>query len=155
LYQQSLLKFGFMAWKHLLSLATFVGYVYASTAASPHPTVTADVVVIGGGSAETYTAIRLQQLGKSVFVIEKEDVLGGHTNTFHVPGTNTTFDYGVIQFSNISVVNDYFADLGVALGPYGGVARPSTPSSTAATPTLRPRYPPPSRGATRRRSASR
>ncbi|KAJ6447820.1 hypothetical protein C8R45DRAFT_1084614 [Mycena sanguinolenta] len=66
----------------------------------------------------TYTAIRLQQLGKSVFVIEKEDVLGGHTNTFHVPGTNTTFDYGVIQFANISVVNKYFADMGVALGPF-------------------------------------
>ncbi|KAJ7215136.1 flavin-containing superfamily amine oxidase [Mycena rebaudengoi] len=90
-----------MIWKSLLSLG-FLGHVYASTAASPLPTVTTDVVVIGGGSAGTYTAIRLQQLGKSVFVIEKEDVLGGHTNTFHVPGTNTTmgvalrlFDVGV------------------------------------------------------------
>ncbi|KAJ7739576.1 hypothetical protein B0H16DRAFT_1758765 [Mycena metata] len=85
-------------------------------AASSLPTVTADVVIIGGGSAGTYTAIQLQRQGKSVFVIEKEDVLGGHTNTFHVPGTNTTFDYGVISFANISVVNEYFADMGVALG---------------------------------------
>ncbi|KAJ7194046.1 hypothetical protein GGX14DRAFT_587091 [Mycena pura] len=77
-----------------------------------------DVVIIGGGSpgsAGTYTAIRLQQQGKSVFVIEKEDVLGGHTNTFHVPGTSTTFDYGVMVFANISLVNKYFADMGVAL----------------------------------------
>ncbi|KAJ7850083.1 hypothetical protein B0H13DRAFT_2087591 [Mycena leptocephala] len=112
-----------MAWKHIVSLAAILGHSYAyasATAASPSPTVTADVVIIGGGSAGTYTAIRLQQLGKSVFVIEKEDVLGGHTNTFHVPGTNTTFDYGVIQFANISVVNDYFADMGVALVPFGG-----------------------------------
>ncbi|KAJ7260648.1 hypothetical protein C8J57DRAFT_1636749 [Mycena rebaudengoi] len=103
-----------MIWKSLLSLG-FLGHVYASTAASPLPTVTTDVVVIGGGSVGTYTAIRLQQLGKSVFVIEKEDVLGGHTNTFHVPGTNTMFDYGVISFTNISIVNKYFAEMGVAL----------------------------------------
>ncbi|KAJ7271530.1 hypothetical protein C8J57DRAFT_1179651 [Mycena rebaudengoi] len=103
-----------MIWKSLLSLG-FLGHVYASTAASPLPTMTTDVVVIGGGSAGTYTAIRLQQLGKSVFVIEKEDVLGGHTNTFHVPGTNTTSDYGVISFANISVVTEYFAEMGVAL----------------------------------------
>ncbi|KAJ6561813.1 hypothetical protein B0H19DRAFT_1142690 [Mycena capillaripes] len=107
-----------MIWKSLSSLG-FLGHAYASTAASPLPTVTTDVVIIGGGSAGTYTAIRLQQLGKSVFVIEKEDVLGGHTNTFHVPGTNTTFDYGVVEFANISVVNNYFADMGVALGPFG------------------------------------
>ncbi|KAJ7234131.1 hypothetical protein C8J57DRAFT_1531900 [Mycena rebaudengoi] len=90
------LKLQSMIWKSLLSLSS-LGHAYASTAASPVPTVTTDVVVIGGDSAGTYTVIRLRQLGKSVFVIEKEDVLGGHTNTFHVPGTNTTFDYGVIS----------------------------------------------------------
>jgi hypothetical protein len=115
-----------MAWKHLVSVATFLGHAYASAPATSHqPTVTVDALIIGGGSAGTYTAIRLQQLGKSVFVIEKEDVLGGHTNTFHVPGTNTTFDYGTIIFDNSSVVNDYFADLGVALGPLGGFGSPT------------------------------
>ncbi|KAJ7219024.1 hypothetical protein B0H12DRAFT_325879 [Mycena haematopus] len=104
-----------MIWKSLLVLG-FLGHA-SSTGASPPPTMTTDVVVIGGGSAGTYTAIRLQQQGKSVFVIEKEDVLGGHTNTFHVPGTKTTFDYGVISFANISVVNEYFAHMGIALAP--------------------------------------
>ncbi|KAJ7025906.1 hypothetical protein C8F04DRAFT_126065 [Mycena alexandri] len=99
-----------MIWKCLVSLG-FLGHAYTSTL----PTVTTDVVIIGGGSAGIYTAIQLQRQGKSVFVVEKEDVLGGHTNTFHVPGTNTTFDYGVVSFANISVVNEYFADLGVAL----------------------------------------
>ncbi|KAJ7219026.1 hypothetical protein B0H12DRAFT_1194124 [Mycena haematopus] len=102
-----------MIWKTLLPLG-LLGHAYASTTL---PAVTTDVVVIGGGSAGTYTAIRLQQLGKSVFVIEKEDVLGGHTNTFHVPGTNITFDYGVDTFINTSVVNEYFAHMGIALAP--------------------------------------
>ncbi|KAJ7194061.1 hypothetical protein GGX14DRAFT_476813 [Mycena pura] len=102
-------------WKSLLSISLGFLDAYASLAASPLPTATTDVVIIGGGSAGTYTAIRLQQQGKSVFVIEKEDVLGGRINTFHVPGTSTTFDYGVMIFANISVVNEYFADMGVAL----------------------------------------
>ncbi|KAJ7887373.1 hypothetical protein B0H13DRAFT_2043045 [Mycena leptocephala] len=121
-----------MAWKHLISLATILGPSYAYASATAASTATADVVIIGGGSAGTYTAIRLQQLGKSVFVIEKEDVLGGHTNTFHVPGTNTTFDYGVIQFANISVVNDYFADMGYAkLNGGDATATTMVPSSVS------------------------
>ncbi|KAJ7194051.1 hypothetical protein GGX14DRAFT_576705 [Mycena pura] len=73
-------------WKSFLSISLGFLDAYASLAASPLPTATTDVVIIGGGSAGTYTAIRLQQQGKSVFVIEKEDVLGGHTNTFHTWG---------------------------------------------------------------------
>ncbi|KAF8153572.1 hypothetical protein K438DRAFT_1943199 [Mycena galopus ATCC 62051] len=41
-----------------------------------------DVVVIGGGSAGTYTAFRLQQEGLSVALLEKSNRLGGHVNTF-------------------------------------------------------------------------
>jgi heterodisulfide reductase subunit A-like polyferredoxin len=41
-----------------------------------------DVAIIGGGSAGTYAAVRLRDLGKSVIVIEKDVVLGGHTDTY-------------------------------------------------------------------------
>lgn len=41
-----------------------------------------DVAIIGGGSAGTYAAVRLKDLGKSVIVIEKDVVLGGHTDTY-------------------------------------------------------------------------
>ena len=41
-----------------------------------------DVAIIGGGSAGTYTAVRLRDMEKSVVVIEKDIVLGGHTDTY-------------------------------------------------------------------------
>ncbi|KAF2104018.1 flavin-containing superfamily amine oxidase [Rhizodiscina lignyota] len=80
--------------------------------------LTRDVCIIGGGSSGTYSAIRLQQLGKSVALIEKEPVLGGHVNTFKDAATGQTFDYGVIVFDNISVVQNYFDHLGVNMKPF-------------------------------------
>ena len=41
-----------------------------------------DVAIIGGGSAGTYSAVRLKDMGKSVVVIEKDVILGGHTDTY-------------------------------------------------------------------------
>ena len=41
-----------------------------------------DVCIIGGGSSGTYAAIRLQQMGVTVALIEKEDRLGGKQTTF-------------------------------------------------------------------------
>src|SRR5262245_48490185 len=46
-----------------------------------------DVCVIGGGSAGTYTAVRLRDLGKSVVVVERSGRLGGHCETFYDPVT--------------------------------------------------------------------
>ncbi|KAF8214421.1 hypothetical protein K438DRAFT_1749542 [Mycena galopus ATCC 62051] len=75
-------------------------------------TIQGDVVVIGGGSAGTYAAFRLQQEGLSVALLEKNNRLGGHVNTFLVNST-TSFDYGVIFYHNISVAINYFSALGV------------------------------------------
>lgn len=80
-------------------------------------TITRDVCVIGGGSSGTYAATRLRQLGKSVVVVEKDAIMGGHTNTYTVPSTGETIDYGVVVFHNTSVVRDYFAYYNVELGP--------------------------------------
>jgi hypothetical protein len=79
--------------------------------------LTRDVLIIGGGSAGTYSAIRLQQLGKSVAVVEKEPILGGHTNTFIDPITSTPIDYGVQFWEDTPVVQNYLASLGVLLTP--------------------------------------
>jgi hypothetical protein len=79
--------------------------------------ITRDVCVIGGGSGGTYAATRLRQLDQSVIVIEKEDIMGGHTNTYTVPGSGLTIDYGVVFFHNISIVRDYFAYYKVPIGP--------------------------------------
>lgn len=79
-------------------------------------TLVRDVCIIGGGSSGTYSAIRLQQMGLSVALVEREERLGGHVNTYIDPTTNVTFDYGVQAFDNISVVRDYFSHLNVPLG---------------------------------------
>ena len=81
--------------------------------------IASDVVIIGGGSSGTYSAIRLREYGRTVTLIERELVLGGHVNTYHDPVTGQTFDYGVISFANISVVTNYFKNFDVPLGPVG------------------------------------
>lgn len=79
--------------------------------------ITRDVCIVGGGSGGTYTATRLHQLGQSVVIIEKEPVMGGHTNTYTVPGSGLKIDYGVVVFHNTSIVRDYFGYYNVALAP--------------------------------------
>ncbi|BDD61322.1 hypothetical protein MPDQ_003575 [Monascus purpureus] len=85
--------------------------------------ITRNVAVIGGGSSGTYGAINLRKCGQSVVLVEKEAVLGGHTNTYTDPATGTTIDYGVQAFWNISVTRDYLAHLGVPTTQYTGDQR--------------------------------
>jgi hypothetical protein len=82
---------------------------------SPSSIITRDVCIIGGGSTGTYSAVNLHNKGKSVVVIEAQDRLGGHTNTYTDPSTNKTIDYGVQVFHNTSVVKKYFAGLDITL----------------------------------------
>jgi hypothetical protein len=77
-----------------------------------------DVVVVGGGSSGTHAAIRLQQSGKSVALVEKECRLGGHTNTYKDTTTGETFDYGTQVLVNTTVVRDFFAYLNITLAPF-------------------------------------
>ena len=69
----------------------------ASREASAHDrtTIRRDLVVIGGGGAGTYAALRARDLGHSVVVIEKSGRVGGHCQTFHDPKTGTPIDIGV------------------------------------------------------------
>ena len=74
-----------------------------------------DVCIIGGGSSGCYTAVRLRDKGLSVAVVERQDRLGGHTETFHDPITGGTIDFGVIVFHDLPLVRHYFARFGVPL----------------------------------------
>jgi hypothetical protein len=74
-----------------------------------------DVCIIGGGSAGTYTAVRLRDLGRSVVVVEHKDRLGGHCETYTDPATGLTTDIGVIIFPDLPVVRRYFGRFGVTL----------------------------------------
>lgn len=79
-----------------------------------------DVVIVGGGSSGTYTAVRLRDSGKSVVVVEKKGNLGGHAQTFTAPN-GYAIDYGVRVFNQVKVVKDYFARLNLSWA-VGGVA---------------------------------
>ncbi|KAB8288468.1 hypothetical protein EYC80_010133 [Monilinia laxa] len=74
-----------------------------------------DVVIVGGGSSGTYAAIGLIDAQKSVAVIDNQDRMGGHTNTYTDPVTGLTEDYGVIVYHNIDLVKKYAARLNVTL----------------------------------------
>ena len=75
-----------------------------------------DVCIIGGGSAGTYAAVQLRNLGKSVVVLEKQSRLGGHAQTVFV--NNLPINLGVQVFEGQSpLVTSYCAQLGVPLIP--------------------------------------
>ncbi|KAI5461758.1 hypothetical protein BGZ63DRAFT_386588 [Mariannaea sp. PMI_226] len=95
-------------------------FVAGSLANHPYEQlVNRDVVIIGGGSAGTYAAIRLMEEGHSVVLVEKEDQLGGHTQTYTDPDTHQPFNLGVAVFHNSTVVRKYFHKLGVKLANPG------------------------------------
>ena len=81
--------------------------------------LTRDVAVIGGGSSGTYGAIKLKDMGKSVIVVEREAVLGGHENTYIDPATGTPIDYGTQAYWNISVVTEFFARFNIPIVQFG------------------------------------
>jgi predicted NAD/FAD-binding protein len=76
--------------------------------------ITRDVTILGGGAAETYSAVRLNELGMSVAVVEAANRLGGNTETYTDPETGATIETGVEVFHNFTVVRDFFTRLGVA-----------------------------------------
>ena len=76
-----------------------------------------DVVVIGGGSSGTYTAVAVKDAGRSVVVLERKARLGGHTETYTDPTTGIPTDIGVVVFHNLPVVTNYFARLGTPIIP--------------------------------------
>jgi hypothetical protein len=100
----------------LVSILIYLQVVFAATSFNdkdygPGRILTRDVLIIGGGSSGTYSAIRLQEQGKTVCVVEKEPVLGGHTNTYIDPVTKAPVDHGVQVWMDIPVVNNYFRNL--------------------------------------------
>ena len=91
----------------LLSICSGFICTFAKTASHFDPSnyasdhvITRDVAIIGGGATGTYAAINLKLLGDSVVVVEKENILGGHTNTYTDPSTGVNVDYGVQAFWN-------------------------------------------------------
>lgn len=72
-------------------------------------------MIIGGGSSGTYAAVKVLDSNKTVMVIEKEAITGGHTNTYTDPATGSIVDYGVVVFHNNNLTRNYFARFNISL----------------------------------------
>ncbi|KAE8379735.1 hypothetical protein BDV26DRAFT_291048 [Aspergillus bertholletiae] len=92
-----------------------------------HQIITRDVCIIGGGAAGTYAAIRLRHMNQSVVVVEKENHLGGHVNTYNDPVTKVAVDYGVLYYENQPLVQEYFDHFHIALEKVPVLGQRSTP----------------------------
>jgi hypothetical protein len=77
--------------------------------------ITRDIVVIGGGAAGTYAAIRLGDMKQNVMVIERRDRLGGNTETFADPVTGTNAEIGVEVWHITNIVKTFFSRFNVPL----------------------------------------
>ena len=59
-----------------------------------------DVLIIGGGVSGLMAGIKLQEAGKKVIILEKEDIVGGQckTEVLDIKGEKFRFDYGGHRF---------------------------------------------------------
>ncbi|CEJ88200.1 hypothetical protein VHEMI04641 [[Torrubiella] hemipterigena] len=80
-----------------------------------HETIERDVCIVGGGSSGVHAAVQLKDLNRTVAIVERKSVLGGHTNTFTEPETLAHVDYGVLVFHPLSVTYDYFGRFDIPL----------------------------------------
>ena len=62
-----------------------------------------------------YAAIKLRDMNKSVVVVEKENRLGGHTQTYIDPKSKQPIELGVAEYDNTTLVRNWFARLQVPL----------------------------------------
>lgn len=83
--------------------------------ARPSEPIARDVAILGGGSAGTYAALRLRDLGHSVVVLERSQRLGGHAETYYDPISGAPIDIGVVIFPDDPLVRSYFGRFGVEL----------------------------------------
>ncbi|KAJ3575845.1 hypothetical protein NPX13_g3888 [Xylaria arbuscula] len=72
-----------------------------------------DVCIVGGGASGVHAAVSLTDLNRTVVIVEQNNRLGGHTETYIDPGTKTPVDIGVVLFQPIPQVYDFFKKLNV------------------------------------------
>ncbi|KAH7112969.1 hypothetical protein B0J13DRAFT_657438 [Dactylonectria estremocensis] len=103
------------------SLLTAAGVVALSSIIAATPVtniISKDVVVVGGGAAGAYAAVRLREdYGQSIVLIEKEGLLGGAVNTWTDPKTGTPYELGVEAFLDYGKAREFFARFNVSVNP--------------------------------------
>ncbi|KAN0095050.1 amino oxidase [Hyaloscypha variabilis] len=79
-------------------------------------TIYKDVVILGGGASGAHAAVRLREdYNKSIIIIEKQDNLGGHVETYIDPVTGNPYDYGVNSHTEYGNESAFFARFNLTL----------------------------------------
>ncbi|KAH8698414.1 hypothetical protein BGW36DRAFT_376037 [Talaromyces proteolyticus] len=81
---------------------------------APEDIISRDVCILGGGGSGTYAAIRLKDSNHSVVVVERNDYLGGHAETFYLDDEKQFINYGVEGVFNDDLSKEYLERLGVS-----------------------------------------
>ncbi|KAL9059112.1 MAG: hypothetical protein Q9162_001330 [Coniocarpon cinnabarinum] len=132
-------------WRALLiGLFAALGFAIDESAFAPADCIEKDVAIIGGGASGTYAAVRLREdLNKSIVVIERDDHLGGHVNTYHDPASNTDIDYGVLAYIRYGNSAAFFERFDIPITPYVSVPQ-TTVYANSVDASLLSSYMPPS-----------
>ncbi|KAK8005629.1 hypothetical protein PG990_011666 [Apiospora arundinis] len=85
----------------------------------------ADVAIIGGGAGGAHAALRLKDMGKSIVLIEQEDILGGNIDSYTAPGSDKSMDFGVFSFIDYGGAAALFKRLNVSTAPPARVRAPT------------------------------
>ncbi|KAK0386399.1 hypothetical protein NLU13_6236 [Sarocladium strictum] len=93
-------------------LSAFVSLVSAANV------IEKDIVIVGGGASGAYAAFRLREdFGKTVALIEKQKILGGHVDSW-TDETGRTYDHGVVTFIDAGNATAFMERLGLELGNF-------------------------------------
>lgn len=80
--------------------------------------ITRDVVILGAGASGTYAAVRLREdYNKSIIIVETDDHIGGHTNTYIEPETRKPVDFGVLSYWDYGPAKAFFVRMDVETVP--------------------------------------
>jgi len=79
---------------------------------APDDVIIRDVCILGGGATGTYAAVSLKDKAKSVVVVERHGILGGHTETLYTDNDQYV-DYGVEGLFDNELSRNYFNRLGI------------------------------------------
>ncbi|OTA63777.1 hypothetical protein K449DRAFT_421857 [Hypoxylon sp. EC38] len=74
-----------------------------------------DVCIVGGGSSGVHAAVSLFDMDRTVAIIERNDHLGGHCETWTDPISVVPVDYGVVIHQPLQEVYDFFNKFNISL----------------------------------------
>ncbi|KAF7545313.1 hypothetical protein G7Z17_g9270 [Cylindrodendrum hubeiense] len=103
------------------SLVSFLATsALATVGSAAKVTLEKDVVIVGGGASGSHAAFRLREdYDKSILLIEKRELLGGHVSSYDAASGNS-YNYGVQSFVDVHGAAEFVSErLGVATAAPG------------------------------------